>query len=196
MSERDPKLYAPMRSNVASAYTLSNVMKNEPMIDGTIKPMEQRLDGLCQRNQPVDLGLWLNFLAWDLLGEAMLSSRFAFLDQGKDVGGSMKNTFSLDVYVTSMVYMQWLHSILLGNPIFRWMDFQPSEHTYNTAVQCIASRKQHEEPKSDMMENWMRQRDRFSERMSERELFFSVVVTIGAGAGTVTSTGGVLLLSA
>lgn len=117
----------------------------------------------------------------------MFSSRFGFLDQGKDVGGSMKNNFFLVIYVTLTVYMQWLHSVLLGNAIFRWMDFQPNEHTYNTAVQCIATRKQHEEPRTDMMEHWMRQRERFPERMSERELFSSVVVTLGAGAGTVGS---------
>lgn len=187
MSERDPKLYAPMRNNVAPAFTLSNIMKNEATMDETIELMVQRLDGLCQRNQPVDLGQWLNFLAWDLLGEVMFSSRFGFLDQGKDVGGSMKNNFFLSVYVTSMVYMQWLHSILLGNPIFRWLDFQPNEHTYNTAVQCIASRRRHTEPKADMMEHWMRQKKKFPERMSEKDVFCAVVSTLGAGAGTVGS---------
>lgn len=45
--EREPKLYVPMRSNVASAYTLSNVIKNEPMIDENIELAEQRLEELC-----------------------------------------------------------------------------------------------------------------------------------------------------
>ncbi len=40
MSERHPKLYAPMRSNVAPAFTHLNIMKNEATVDETIELME------------------------------------------------------------------------------------------------------------------------------------------------------------
>lgn len=83
MSERDPKLYAAMHSNVAPAFTLSNIVKNELIMNETIELMEQRLSELSQKTQQVDLGQWLNFLAWDLLGEVMFSSRFGFLDEGQ-----------------------------------------------------------------------------------------------------------------
>ena len=38
-----------------------------------------------------------------------------------------------------------------------------------------------------MMEHWMRQRKRFPEKMSEKDVFCAVVSTLGAGAGTVGS---------
>ena len=160
MSERDPKKHNLMRSNAASAYTLSNVLKNEPVMDEVIGLMEQRLIDLSQQRQQIDLGQWLHFLKFDLLGEVMFSSRFGFLDQGRDVGGSIRNNFYLSLYVTSMVYMQWLHSLLLGNPLLRWIDFQPTEHTFNTAVNCIAARKAHTEARVDMVEHWMIQHEK------------------------------------
>ena len=187
MSERDPKKHNTKRSNVASAYTLSNVLKNESVIDEIIELMEQRLIDMSQQNQQVELGQWLHFLTFDLLGEVMFSSRFGFLDQGRDVGGSIKNNFYLSLYVTSMVYMQWLHSLLLGNPLLRWIDFQPNEHTFTTAIDCIAARKTHTEARVDMMEHWMIQHGKSPERFSEKDMFSTVISTLGAGGGTMGS---------
>lgn len=119
MSERDPKKYGPMRTNVASAFTLTSVIKNEAVIDEVITLFERRLDEFSQHRKPIELGTWLYFLTYDLLGEIMFSSRFGFLDEGKDVGRSIKNNFYLALYMSCAVYMQWLHSILLSNPILR-----------------------------------------------------------------------------
>lgn len=46
MFERDPKLYAPMRSNVAPAFALSTIVKHERIMNETMELMEQRLDEL------------------------------------------------------------------------------------------------------------------------------------------------------
>lgn len=187
MSERDPIEYAAMRCNVASAYTLSNVIRNEAELDKVITLLRQCLDHLSVVEEPVELSQWLHFLTRDLLGEIVFSSRFGFLDQGRDVGDAIKNNFFLSVYVTSMLYMQWLHAILFGNPVLRWIDFQPNAHTYNTAVRSVAARKAHTSPRVDMMRLWLEQREKYPERFSEREMFSNVIATLGAGAGTVGS---------
>jgi len=187
MSERDPKKYAAMRSNVASAYTLSNVIRNEAEMDKVITLLRKRLDHLSTLDEPVELNQWLHFLTHDLLGEIVFSSRFGFLDQGRDIGDAIKNNFFLSIYVTSMLYMQWLHAILFGNPILRWINFQPNEHTYNTAVTSVTTRKAHTSSRVDMMQFWLEQRQKHPERFSEREMFSNVIATLGAGAGTVGS---------
>lgn len=187
MSERDPKKHSVMRSSVAPAYSLSNVLKNEPIIDEVIELMEQRLVDMSQQNQQINLGQWLHFLTYDLLGEFMFSSRFGFLDQGRDVGGSIHNSFYFSLYVTSMTYMQWLHSLLVGNPLLRWIDFQPTEHTFTTAVNCIAARKAHTEARVDMMEHWKVQHEKRPEKFSDKDMHSAIIATIAAGAGTVAS---------
>ena len=187
MSERDPKKYAAMRSNVASAFTLSNVLRNEAVIDQTITLFEDRLDEQATQKEPLELSRWLSFLTYDLLGEILFSSRFGFLDQGRDVDDSIKNNFFLSVYITSIVYMQWLHALLLGSPVLRWIDFQPNEHTYTTAVNSLAARKAHSMPRVDMTQHWLEQHQNHPERFSERDLFSTVIGTFGAGGGTVGS---------
>ena len=187
MSERDPTKYAVMRSNVASAFTLTNVIKNESVIDDVVKLLTQRLGDLSQRAEAFEIGEWLHFLTWDLLGEIMFSNRFGFLDQGRDVGGSIKNNFYLSLYITSMVYIQWLHSLLFGNPVLRWIDFQPTEHTYNTAVENVEKRKAHTDPRPDMMGHWLAQHRKHPTRFTEKNMFSNVTMTVGAGASTVGS---------
>ena len=192
MSECDPKEYAAMRSNIASGYSGSSVIKSEPFMDKTIQLFEQRLEELSQKKnkkEPFELGLWLHFLTWDVMGEVMFSARFGFLDQGKDIGNSIKNNFGLAVYVTSTAYAQWLHALLLGNPILRWLDFQPKEHTFNTTLKAVAARKKDAEARVDMMEQWMGQQARHPDRMTEKDVLCAAISTLGAGGET---TGSVL----
>lgn len=187
MSECDPKKNAAMRSNVASGYSGSNVLRSEPSIDKLIQLLESRLDELSRKKGPFELGLWLHFLTWDIMGEVMFSTRFGFLDQGKDIGNSIKNNFGLAVYVTLTSYARWLHAIFLGNPILRWLDFQPKEHTFNTTLKAVAARKKNPEAKFDMMEQWMGQQKRHPDRMTEHDVLCTAISTLGAGGETVGS---------
>lgn len=188
MSEQDPKRYAAMRSNVASAFTMSNALRNEAAMDETITLLKKRLDNFSNKTEAVDLNQWLHFLTHDILGEVIFSSRFGFLDQGRDVGSAIKNVFYLSVYVTSSFYIQWVHAILLGNPILRWLDFQPPEHLFQTAVKSIALRKNQKESKRDMMQHWLEQRQKAPHRFSEREMDSNVIGMLGAGGTTAGST--------
>ena len=187
MSERDPKKYGPMRTNVASAFTVTSVIKNEAVIDEVITLFEHRLDEFSQHRKPLELGTWLHFLTYDILGEIVFSSRFGFLDEGKDVGRSIKNNFYLALYVSCAVYMQWLHSILLGNPILRWLDFQPNEHTFNTAVKSIKKRTADTVPRTDMMEHWLVRHENKPDHFTATDLSATVTMTLGAGGGTMGS---------
>ena len=188
MSERDPKKYGPMRSHVASAFALTNIIKNESVIDEVIALFERRLDEFSQHRKPLELGKWLHFLTYDLLGEIMFSNRFGFLDEGRDVGRSISNNFYQALYLSCAVYMQWLHSILLGNPILRWLDFQPNEHTFNTAVKSIKTRMAETMPRMDMMEQWLVQHEKKPDHFTAIDLSANVTMTLGAGGGTAGSS--------
>lgn len=177
-----------MRSVVASGYSNSSIVKSEAYIDKTIQLLEQRLDGFSQKKEePFELGLWLSFLAWDILGEVTFSTRFGFLDQGRDIGNSIKNNFGLAVYVTLTSYAQWLHAIFLGNPILRWLDFQPKEHTLNTTLDAIAAREKNPEARTDMMGQWTAQQTRHPDRMTEKDVLSAAISNLGAGGGTMGS---------
>ena len=185
MSERDYKRNVALRANVAPAYSLSNIIRNESYIDRTITLMEQRLDEASKDETSVELGKWIHFLTWDILGEITFSKRFGFLDEAKDVGNSIANTFALAFYVTTASYLQWLHSLLLGNPLLRWLDVQPAEHTWRTSVAALNERKRSTEARVDMVEYWMNAQAKHPERMSEKDIMCAVAANVGAGGDTV-----------
>ncbi len=181
------KKNAMMRSNLTSGYAGSSVIKSEPFMDKTIQLLEQCLDDLSNKKVPFEFGLWLHFLTWDITGEVMFSKRFGFLDQGQDIGNSIKNNFFLALYLTLTVYAQWIHTTILGNPIPRWLDFHPKEYTFNTTLKAIAARKENPEARADMMEQWMRQQARHPDRMTEHEVLCAAIANLGAASETVGS---------
>ena len=117
----------------------------------------------------------------------MFSKRFGFLDQGKDIGNSIQNNFALALYVTTTSYAQWLHAVFLGNPILRWLDFHPKEHTFNTTLKAVAARKKNTEARVDMMEQWKEQQRRHPDRMTEHDILCAAISNLGAGGETVGS---------
>lgn len=187
MGVLDPQAHSAMRMNVAPAYTMANVLRNEAYIDKTIALMEERVDSLSQSKRPIDFALWIQFLTWDIMGEITFSSRFGFLDQARDVGNAISNTFYLGFYVTTVAYMQWLHALLLGNPFLRWMNIHPGNHAYVTCVKSIAARKGHTEPHVDMMEHWLKMQAKFPERMTDKDVFSAVMGNLGGGGDTIGS---------
>ena len=187
MSERDPKRVAAIRANVGAAYTMTNILRNESYIDRTVSLMEERVSQASRTGKAMDFGSWIHFLTWDIMGEVTFSRRFGFLDQARDVGNALSNTFYLALYVTSMGYMQWLHALLFGNPILRWLDIQPNEHAYNICVESIAARKKHKAAHVDMMEHWMHAHAKDPERMTETDLFAAVMGNLGGGGDTIGS---------
>ena len=122
-----------------------------------------------------------------MTGEVMFSKRFGFLDQGQDIGNSIKNNFFLALYLTLTVYAQWLHTTILGNPLLRWLDFHPKEYTFNTTLKAIAARKENPETRADMMEQWMRQQARHPDRMTEHDVLCAAIANLGAASETVGS---------
>lgn len=187
MSELDPKKEGAIRMNISSAYTLTNCLKNELYMDSLIELLEKRILQVSRGGKPLNFGDWIHYLTWDIMGEITFSKRFGFLDQARDVGNVLSNTFYLAFYVTSMAYMQWLHALLFGNPILRWLDFQPNEHAYMTCVNNIAERKQHKEPHVDMMEYWLGSQARDPEHMTDKDVFCAVMGNLGGGGDTIGS---------
>lgn len=142
MSETDPKRRVERARSVASAYTLSNIVKSEPYIDNAIEIFEKRLDELAEAKKPVEFENWFNYMAFDIVGEVAFSSRFGFLESGKDVGGAIANSRVLTIYIVVMGYFQWLHHLTLGNPLIEKWNLTPSQHIFDTNKRAIQSRQQ------------------------------------------------------
>jgi hypothetical protein len=86
---QDEELHKQLRSPIASLYSMTNVVKLEPLVDQTLAVLWKQLDQrfLSANDKPFYLGNWLQYFAFDSMGTLTFSRRYGFLEQGRDMHG-------------------------------------------------------------------------------------------------------------
>ena len=135
-STRDPEYHRIEKRKGGHAYWLPSLLQSEGAIDSCINLFMDRLSQKSAEG-PVDLGVWLQYFAFDVVGEMTFASKLGFLEQGKDVDGMMKAiegvrlhqslverereelTFfkQMLTYAALCGQVPELHQLLLGNPL-------------------------------------------------------------------------------
>ena len=131
-STRDPQEHRDQKRKIASAYSLSNLLKSEEAIDSCLTLFLERLSVFAAKKEPVDLGAWLQCYAFDVVGEVTLASKLGFLEQGQDVEGMIKVIAGMLTYAALCGQVPEYHQALLGNPLFTML--MPAMETWNQVL--------------------------------------------------------------
>ncbi|GIZ38882.1 hypothetical protein CKM354_000228100 [Cercospora kikuchii] len=102
------KRYASGPYSMATMHTMADVIENVE------RDLTQRLDKICQdveKRESCDLGNWLHYFAFDVLGEIAFSRRFGFLEAGFDVENAIKTIDD----------MQWYDGLIGQIPEWDWV---------------------------------------------------------------------------
>ncbi|EXJ65883.1 uncharacterized protein A1O5_10859 [Cladophialophora psammophila CBS 110553] len=120
-STTDEKFHAKLRRAVSNAYAMSTLVQFEPLVDSTIlaflEQLEKRFadkpgpDGIC------DFSRWLQFYAFDVIGELTYSKRLGFVDRGVDIDGIIGNLEWLLNYAAIVGQIPILDRVFLKNPL-------------------------------------------------------------------------------
>ena len=90
-TSQDEKFHARLRRAVANSYALSTLVQFEPFVDSTtavfLQQLEERYANRPGKMGICDFGAWLQYYAFDVIGELTYSERLGFVEQGKDVDG-------------------------------------------------------------------------------------------------------------
>ena len=71
---------------------MSNLVSFESYVDSTMTVFFQRLDELFVKTAATcDLGQWVQFFAFDVIGEITFSKRLGFLERAEDVNNIIKH---------------------------------------------------------------------------------------------------------
>ena len=83
---RDETLHKKIKKPIAPLYSLSNLLRLEPVIDDTITVMTAQIDQRFEGKETIfDLGDWLQYFAFEVMGTISFSKRYGFLEQGEDI---------------------------------------------------------------------------------------------------------------
>ena len=185
MSEVDPKRKAEMKKIFASGYLSSNVLRSEEHLDECLNALEAHLTRFADTEKPVNLGEWFAYWSFDSIAGLVFGGSFGFLEQAKDIGGAIANIHFLALYLSITANAQWIHELLFGNPILKWVGFKPKQHIMDTTEAATEARRRKPEAGHDMIEQWgLALRKTKTPSLKEEDLIQNAGSTVTAGAET------------
>lgn len=70
---QDNQAHGAERRKLASMYSMSTLVSYEPYVDNCIAVLCQRLDGLAQSQESFSMSSWMQYFAFDVIGEITVS---------------------------------------------------------------------------------------------------------------------------
>ncbi|KAK1146756.1 hypothetical protein N8T08_002517 [Aspergillus melleus] len=196
-STRDERFHRDQKRPIAGAYSMTAMLEIEPAVDSCTNIFLTQIRKTIDTREPFDLGIWLQYYAFDVVGEMCFAQRFGFLQQGRDVDGMIGAIRGMIQYAAVCGQIPEAHHVLLGNPLFPLV--MPQMELWNKVVmftlKAINSRGSlqrngemaktaAEEGGKDMMSRWMAMHEEDATKMSTRDLIVHLSTNVFAGSDT------------
>ena len=116
----DESQHAKSKRLIAHAYSLSTLVEYEALVDSTIDVFLQTLEErFASKGSVLDFGRYLQFFAFDVIGELTFSRRLGFVEKGVDVDNIIEAIGANFSYFSVLGQMPWLDEAVLGkNPLY------------------------------------------------------------------------------
>ncbi|KAF2201807.1 cytochrome P450 [Delitschia confertaspora ATCC 74209] len=151
-AERNEDIHRTQRRLVSRAYSMESMKQLEVGVDDAVKVF---LGEMAKREgEKIDMGLWAQLFAFDVIGAVTFSKRFGFMDAGKDDGSfhQIDNALISASWIGQMPWLYWLHDYLspvIGN----WLGVTARHGSLRSfAVKETESRKSRGSDHKDMLE--------------------------------------------
>lgn len=118
-STTDNDFHSQFRRCVNSAFSMSALVQYEPFVDNTTKIFLKQTENIYVGNPDgCDFTRWLQFYAFDVIGEITYSKRHGFIERNEDVEGIVEYLRWLFDYVAPVGQIPGLDRLLLKNPVY------------------------------------------------------------------------------
>jgi hypothetical protein len=111
-STQDGHEHHTLRKPIANLYSMSYITSHEKLVDETMDHFFRRLDELFVETKAVcDFGTWIQYFAWDVIGNLTFSKPLGFLELGDDVENitaSITTFFGINAMVCMQSFQPWL----------------------------------------------------------------------------------------
>lgn len=120
ISAIDSKVHARIKRPIAGAFSLSNILGYEDVVNNAINKLLRRLREEFEgkgAGRPCSIDKWVNMFSFDLIGKTTFGKEFGLVDAGKDVNDMMHTLDLQFVYIGVVGFMPWIDYLLLKNPL-------------------------------------------------------------------------------
>ena len=176
---------------------MSTLVEFEPFVDSTTELFLSRLAELyipSDSARPAvicDLGKWLQYYAFDVIGELTFSKRFGFLDQGGDVSGIIASFRNAD-YVITLGQMRWLDHYF-RRPLSRWSLKPPTSAVVTFTRERITEKlsggaNKESWDRKDMLSRFLDAKEAYPDLIDDLRVLSYATSNVNAGADTTAIT--------
>ncbi|KAM0426442.1 hypothetical protein ACHAPT_008133 [Fusarium lateritium] len=175
-------------------FSLQAMRRSTPRIEKAERLLLRKLDECAHSNKACDLGDWLHFFAFDVLGEAAFSTRFGFLEAGLDVGGAIEFINRSNWYSGIVGQIPGLDPFLRRNPLRGYISAFASKMPLVTriALDQLESRvrpgNQKASQYTDLLNSTMEAQKQNPEALGRGDVFGIAHGAIFAGSDSTAST--------
>lgn len=154
-----------------------------------------KLRDFADSKKPVDMGAWLQYYAFDVVGEMTFAKKLGFLEEGKDIDGIIEQIGGLLVYASVCGQVPEMHNLLFGNPLLpillpsmeNWSEvtkFTLKAMNSRTSVHDNKLDEDQLENGNDMLSRWLGIHQADSNKMSTRDVIVHLSTNVFAGSDT------------
>ncbi|KAH7313945.1 cytochrome P450 CYP4/CYP19/CYP26 subfamily [Stachybotrys elegans] len=142
----DDKMHKRLKTPISPLFAPNTVTVYEGRVDEVLGVLQKQLDAKFIGNSEVfELGQWLQFFAFDVMGTLTFSKRYGFLEHGKDEGNMLATIVDFMRRSAPMTQIPWLDWLLrknrIGDFFQRTFFSQPSMGILNFIAKAIKERQ-------------------------------------------------------
>ncbi|KAE8348957.1 cytochrome P450 [Aspergillus coremiiformis] len=139
---RDEALHRRLKSPIAHLYSLSNILTFERFVDEVLEILFRQFDERFVPDQVVfDLGSWLQYFAFDVMGTMSFSRRYGFLEKGRDDTGLLPAIWAFMRAAAPVTQMPWVDLVWNKNPVVALFRPTPAQPILNVVLSRINDRR-------------------------------------------------------
>ncbi|KAJ4177296.1 hypothetical protein NW755_013918 [Fusarium falciforme] len=190
-AELDPRLHSLKRKRVSAAYSMSSILEYEKYMQSSIALCLDKLSKYSRNGQIVDVSVWVQALAYDVVGELAFGETLGHLETETDVMGireAIAQIFTLSgvlghIWGQTMPFLHLVDLLKLDSPISKFM-----KYSSNKVMERQAAPKDALERK-DLLNHFVKMK-KFdgSGPADQKEILVETTNILAAGADT-TSAG-------
>ncbi len=106
---RDETLHKQIKNPIAPMFSLSNTITYELFVNQVLEVLFDQLDQRFSHSQEIfDLGQWLQFFAFDVMGTLTFSKRYGFLEKGQDINDMLATIWNFMTDAAPFTQIPWL----------------------------------------------------------------------------------------
>ncbi|KAK4247369.1 cytochrome P450 [Corynascus novoguineensis] len=178
--------HARLKRGSARAFAMDVVVGLEEYCDKCISVLLRRLRDVSEDgNKPLDPVAWMQYFAFDVLGEINFSKDLGFLEAGSDKDGIIAAIGGILTYVSLIGQIPYAHKFLLGNPLLAKI---PAVEKTNQVLQFslaqVEERQRNPVPRKDILNQLLATHESDPSVLTMSEIIAITTTNVIAGSDT------------